>query len=306
MKKEKDHCDEKQTAMRVSRISILVNILLSLLKLAAGILGHSGAMISDAVHSASDVFSTVVVMIGVTLAGKKADKQHPYGHERMECVAAILLAAVLFITGGAIGMNSLKHIFNRESVKLAVPGALALAAALLSIAVKEWMYWYTILAARRISSPALKADAWHHRSDALSSVGALLGIAGARAGYPVLDSVAGLVICAFIVKAGIDVFADAVNRMIDCSCDEYTMEQMRDVVQRQEGVRGLTALRTRLFGARIYVDVRIMADGNINLVQAGGIAKKVHDAIEEEFPGVKHCMVYVDPDITDSHKNLSL
>lgn len=187
--------NETHLAMRVSVISVIVNLVLSAFKLLAGIFANSGAMISDAVHSASDVFSTFIVMIGVTISGKKADKEHPYGHERMECVAAIVLAVILFATGLGIGWSGIQKIFFMNSDSLEVPGMLALIAALVSIVTKEWMYWFTKFTADKIRSDALRADAWHHRSDALSSIGALIGIGGARLGFPVLDPIASVVIC---------------------------------------------------------------------------------------------------------------
>lgn len=162
--------NETHLAMRVSVISVIVNLVLSAFKLLAGIFANSGAMISDAVHSASDVFSTFIVMIGVTISGKKADKEHPYGHERMECVAAIVLAVILFATGLGIGWSGIQKIFFMNSDSLEVPGMLALIAALVSIVTKEWMYWFTKFTADKIRSDALRADAWHHRSDALSSI----------------------------------------------------------------------------------------------------------------------------------------
>ena len=193
--------EPSRAAMHVSWVSILANVLLSLLKLLAGLLAHSGAMVSDAVHSCSDVFSTVVVMIGMRLSARDSDREHPYGHERLECVAAVILAVVLLITGLFIGYGGLQTIIQGQSAELSVPGLAALAAALVSIAVKEGMFWYTRRYARALDSPALMADAWHHRSDAFSSVGALVGIAGARLGLPILDPLASVVICAFIVKS---------------------------------------------------------------------------------------------------------
>ena len=162
----------QKVANRVSMVSIVGNIALALGKLLAGIIAHSNAMISDAVHSASDVFSTIVVIIGIRLASKESDKNHPYGHERLECVAAIVLAMVLFITGLGIGMEALKNILSGNYNELQIPGMLALIAAIVSIVSKEAMFWYTKINARRIDSSALMADAWHHRSDAFSSVGA--------------------------------------------------------------------------------------------------------------------------------------
>ncbi|MEY8525010.1 cation transporter [bacterium 1XD8-76] len=286
---------EHNLAYRVSAVSIAVNLILSFVKLLAGILALSGAMISDAVHSASDVFSTIIVIVGVAMSRKNSDSNHQYGHERMECMASLLLAAVLALTGAGIGVNGIKKIAGGNYETLAVPGMLALIAAIVSIAVKEWMYWYTRAAAKRINSGALMADAWHHRSDALSSVGAFVGIFGARMGYPVLDAVASVVICLFIGKAAFDIFRDAMDKMVDKSCSDELVGQMREVVQREKGVIRIDDMKTRLFGDRIYVDVEFSADGRKSLEESHDIAERVHAAIEQEFPTVKHCMVHVNP-----------
>lgn len=285
----------EKTAMRVSVVTIAANLLLSLLKLLAGVIAHSGAMISDAVHSASDVFSTFIVMIGIRLSGRDSDQEHQYGHDRLECVASILLSLVLALTGIGIGAAGIEKIIGRDQEALEIPGMLALAAAIVSIAVKEWMYWYTRAAARKINSGALMADAWHHRSDSLSSVGALIGIIGARLGFPILDPVASVAICLFILKAAFDIFKDAMDKMVDKSCDEQTVTRIRQIILEQEGVEGVDLIRTRLFGAKMYVDVEIQADGEKTLNETHAIAERVHDAIETEFAQVKHCMVHVNP-----------
>lgn len=292
---EKEELDYEKTAMRISLVSIVSNVILSLLKVLAGVVAHSGAMISDAIHSASDVFSTIVVVIGVKISGKESDKEHPYGHERMECVAAIILATILVITGLGIGWSAVTKIAGGHYDRLEVPGMLALAAAILSIVVKEAMFWYTRAGAKRIDSGALMADAWHHRSDSLSSVGALIGIGGARLGFPILDPVASVVICIFIEKAALDIFMDAVNKMVDKACDEETEAKMQECVMAQEGVLGVDLLRTRTFGNKVYVDIEISADGDKTLREAHTIAENVHDSVEIEFPKVKHIMVHVNP-----------
>lgn len=284
----------ERLAMRVSANSMAVNVLLSLFKLFAGVAAHSGAMVSDGIHSASDVFSTIVVMIGIKLSGKESDEDHPYGHERFECVAAILLSVVLCITGVGIGAAGIRHI--REGGTIAVPGLLAMAAAVLSLAVKEGMYWYTRTAAKKINSGALMADAWHHRSDALSSVGSLVGIAGARLGYPVCDSIASIVICVFIIKASYDIFKDSIDKMTDKAWNREQVEAMRRVILKEDGVLGIDKLQTRLFGSKVYVDIEICADSSKSLTEAHGIAERVHDEIEKQFADVKHCMVHVNPD----------
>ena len=288
--------DFQKTADAVSSVTILGNLILSVFKLTAGVVAHSNAMISDAVHSASDVFSTFVVIIGIRLASKEADKEHPYGHERLECVAAIILAMILFITGGGIGVNALKTIVSGRYGNLPVPGILALTAAIVSILCKESMYWYTRYYAIKIDSGALLADAWHHRSDALSSIGALIGIGGARLGYPIMDSIASLVIFIFIVKAAYGIFQDAIDKMVDHSCDEETEKQIYDCVMTNPEVKGIDSLHTRIFGNKIYVDIEINVDGSYTLIKSHEIAEEVHDNIEKNFPRIKHIMVHVNPE----------
>lgn len=293
---DKESSWEQQTAMKVSGISILVNLLLSIFKLIAGIAAHSGAMISDAIHSASDVGSTFIVIIGVRLSAKKSDKEHQYGHERMECVSSIVLAGMLLVTGLGIGITGVRDIVKSTSGgTIAIPGTLALIAAVVSIVTKEWMFWYTRGAAKKINSGALMADAWHHRSDALSSIGAFVGIFGARLGYPILDPVASIVICFMIAKAAIDIFRDAIDKMVDHSCDAKTEELMLREILKVPGVRRVDLLRTRLFGSKMYVDIEIAAAGEISLNDAHDIAENVHHTIEDKFKDVKHCMVHVNP-----------
>ena len=285
--------DFEKTATRVSLVSVAGNTVLSLLKLLAGILAHSGAMISDAVHSASDVLSSFIVIIGVKLSAREADREHPYGHERFECVAAIVLSVVLVMTGVMIGVGAVRQIGAGEETP--APGLLALIAAIVSIVVKEAMYWYTRAYARRLRSPALMANAWHHRSDALSSVGALIGILGARLGVPAMEPVASLVICLFILKAAADIFRDAVGKMVDRACDGETEKRLAACVLEEPGVLGVDRLQTRQFGSRIYVDLEICVDGRLSLYESHAIAERVHDRMEAAFPEIKHIMVHVNP-----------
>ena len=291
----KQELDFEKTATRVSLVSVAGNTVLSLFKLLAGVLAHSGAMISDAVHSASDVLSSFIVIIGVKLAAREADRDHPYGHERFECVAAIVLAAVLAMTGLLIGWSAVQSIGGAGQAPQ-MPGLLALVAAIVSIVLKEAMYWYTRFYAKRLNSTALMANAWHHRSDALSSVGALIGIAGARMGHPVMEPIASLVICVFILKAAYDIFRDAMGKMVDRSCDAETEKRLAACVCEQPEVLGIDRLQTREFGSRIYVDLEIRLDGALRLTEAHAIAEQVHDRIEQKFPDVKHIMVHVNPD----------
>lgn len=295
--------EEERIAMVVSVNSIIANLVLSLGKLAAGVMAHSAAMISDGIHSASDVFSTLIVMAGVRFSNKASDDEHQYGHERLECVAAIILAVMLTLVALGIGYSGVQKVLYADTAELVVPGQMALWAAVISIVVKEAMFWYTKRAADKINSGALMADAWHHRSDALSSVGSFVGILGARMGYPILDPVASIIICAMILYAAYEVFADAMNKMVDRSCDAETSSRLEALVEKVPGVEHVDSLYTRMFGSRIYVDVEISVKDNLTLLAAHRIAETVHAAIEANFPLVKHCMVHVNP-VSEKHHDL--
>jgi cation diffusion facilitator family transporter len=294
-KYDTDRQSGEKIAMEVSAVSIVTNVLLTLFKLLAGIFAGSSAMISDSIHSASDVLSTFIVIIGVKISGRESDASHPYGHERFECVASLVLAVMLGVTGAGIGMAGIRTLRAGSYEHLGIPGLLALVAAVVSIVVKEGMYWYTRNAAKQIDSTALMADAWHHRSDALSSVGSLVGVVGARMGFPAMDPLASVVICIFIIKSAVDIFRDAISKMTDHACTPETVEELRRTICSVEGVCGVDELKTRTFGSKIYVDVEIGAAGDMSLREAHEIAEQVHRTIEKNFPRVKHCMVHVNP-----------
>ncbi|MCL2362793.1 MAG: cation diffusion facilitator family transporter [Defluviitaleaceae bacterium] len=285
----------EQMAVSVARNSIIINIVLSVFKLFAGIFANSAAMVSDAVHSFTDLVSTVIAIIGVKLANKKPDKEHPYGHERFECVATLLLAMLVLSVGIGIGWAGVQRILAGDFNELAIPGVLALIAAAISIGVKESVYWYVRSAAKKIDSSALMADAWHSRVDGLSSIGSFVGILGARLGFPILDSVAALVISLFIIKTAISIMRDAIGRMTDRACDDAVIDAMRKVILAQASVDGIDRLNTRIFGSRIYMDVDICVAASFSIGEGHAIAQQVHDAIEGGFPKVKHCMVHVNP-----------
>ena len=298
MEKEKKCITAEQfekEAVRVSNVSIIGNVILSLLKLFAGVVANSSAMVSDAIHSASDVFSSIVVIIGVKLSAKDSDEEHPYGHERMESVAAVVLSVVLAITGLFIGHAAIEKLTSGVYEELKMPGVLAAMAAIISIVCKEAMYWYTRHYAKMFDSGALMADAWHHRSDALSSIGSLIGIVGARMGYKWLDPLASLVICIFILKAALDIFMDAMKKMVDHSCSKEVSDAITECAKKHPDALGIAGIQTREFGNKIYVDLEVFADGNISLKRSNEIAEQIHDSIESEFSKVKHIAVAMKP-----------
>lgn len=291
----KSSINENVIIRKLSLVSIIGNIILSGFKLFAGIVGYSGAMLSDAVHSLSDVITTVIAFLGVKISKKPADKTHPYGHERLECVAALILGIILMITGIGIGKVGIENILAGNYENLAIPKMIALIAAVSSIIGKEAMYWYTRYYAKLINSAAFMADAWHHRSDAFSSIGSLAGIAGAMIGFPVLDSVASVIICLFILKVAFDILMDSVRKMLDTSCSEEYEKRLEEFIAVQKDVAGVDLLRTRMFGNKVYVDLEITVDGNKSLREAHEVAENVHNNVEREFPETKHIMIHVNP-----------
>ncbi|MDO5348249.1 MAG: cation diffusion facilitator family transporter [Bacillota bacterium] len=269
-----------------------MNVFLSLIKLVAGFIGHSASMISDGVHSLSDVISSIGVFIGLKISQKPADYEHPYGHEKFEAVLSKILAFLLFMTGLSIGLSAIQTIISKSYVE---PQLIALWAAILSIAVKEWMYHYTMRQAKKIESTALAADAWHHRSDALSSIGALIGIVGARLGYPILDPLAALVITIIILKVAIDIFVDATNQVIDKAASPEVIDEIIKYIQSVDGVLAIDSLKTRIHSNRIYVDLEISVDPTLSLIDAHAIAEAVHYQLEQNIHKIKHCTVHVNP-----------
>lgn len=287
--------ESEQMAMRVSIVCIIVNIGLSIGKIFAGISSGSNAMVSDGVQSASDVVGTLISMLGIKISNKPADEGHPYGHERFECIASLLLAISLFLVAYSVGKSGYDKIFGAADVALEAPGQLALWAAIASIVIKEWMYWYTMKAVYVTNSTALKAAAWDHRSDAFSSLGSFVAILGARMGYPILDPIASLIICALIFYTGVKVVVESFERMTDqCACVEE-LHKYYNCIQAVPGVEHIDVLHTRMFGNRIFMDVEISIADELSFMEAHQIMEAVHHKVEETFPDVKHCMVHPNP-----------
>jgi len=287
----------KPAATRVSAVSVAANTALAGIKAIAGLAAGSGALLCDAVHSCADLFSSLIVMLGVYISAREADREHPYGHERFECTAAIALAIILLGTGLFIGLDALETLQSGEAAD--APGAAALAAAAASIAIKEALFRYTWFFARRLDSNALRAEAWHHRSDALCSLGVFAGIAGARMGFPALDSVSSLIICLFIAKAAFDIFRDAIQKMVDRSCTPETESALRRCILQQPGVLSVASLRTRQFGNRFCADVSIIVSRHLPLTDGYHIAECVQMAALARFPKLKHIIVCAIPEEND-------
>ena len=269
-----------------------LNFLLGSVKLAAGLWGRSSAMVADAAHSYSDCASTVAVIAGLKMASKSADDDHPYGHEKYELIFANILSILLGLTAVKIGYDALMVIAHGS---YQVPGLAPLLAAVFSVAVKEVMYRLTLRKAKKIGSVAMEADAWHHRSDALSSVGAFVGILGARLGLPVLDPVTGLLVSILVLKVAIDLYRKSVSGLVDSSTDAETVTRIQQLLADIDGIEEVNSLKTRVFGASAYADVTIKVDGAMTVEEGHDIATLAHNKIEANLPKIKHIMVHIEP-----------
>ncbi|KFX58110.1 cation transporter [Clostridium botulinum] len=289
--KELNSNERLKIGYRVSVVTIIGNVILSIIKIGIGIVASSKAMIADGVHSLSDVFSTIGVIIGLKLSSKKADKEHPYGHEKFESLTSVFLGIMLVLVSLGIGFSGIKNLIYGN---YSIPGSLAIFAAVISIVSKEAMYWYTLKYAEKINSTSLKADAWHHRSDSFSSIGALIGIIGARMGFPMLDPAIALVISTIIIKVSYDILKQSINQLMDTSVGDNAIKKMNAAIHSIDGVKNIDNLKTRLHANKVYVDVEISVESDISVEEGHKIAMNVHNIIEEN-KDVKHCMVHVNP-----------
>lgn len=288
--KEMDY--RNKMAQKVSIISMIINIVLGAGKLIVGILFASIAVVSDAIHSISDVFSTIVVIIGLHFAGKEADKKHNYGHEKIEPIVATILAVFLLILALMLGYTGIQGLIEIKVIEINI---LLLIVTIISIIAKEGLYWYTIYYAKKFNSPALKADAWHHRSDSISSVVVLGGLIGAMCGVMWLEPVATIILSLLIIKVAVSIYIQSINQLIDSAADDKTIKKIQEITMSIEGVLQIDDLKTRVHASVVYVDMEIGVDQNLILRESHEIADNVHDAIEREIENVKHCTVHVNP-----------
>nr|WP_242523425.1 cation diffusion facilitator family transporter [Thiocystis minor] len=227
-------------------IGALVNFVLSLIKVLAGIYGHSQALVADGLHSLSDLLSDILVLVAGRQAAQAPDSDHPYGHARYETVATLVLGFLLIAVAIGIGWDAVKRLF--APAELLQPGALALSATLVSIGVKEWLYWWTLGYARRVRSDLLRANAWHHRSDAISSIVVLIGILGTLAGLPYLDAIAAVIVAMMIARIAWELGWNATNELVDTGLESARLDEVKETIRSVGGVRSIHMLRTRRSG----------------------------------------------------------
>ncbi|MDL2274213.1 cation diffusion facilitator family transporter [Oscillospiraceae bacterium OttesenSCG-928-G22] len=277
---------------RVSIVTIIANAILCAAKLLIGFIAGSVSVISDGVHTLSDVGTTVVVLFGLYFSKDEADSDHPYGHERIESAVSLLLGVFLGATAVFIGAEGTRKLVSGEE---AAPSVLALLITIVSIAVKEWMFRYTLKRAKRLDSLSLAADAWHHRTDAVSSIAVLVGVGGNMLGFWVLEPLAAIAVAILILKAAIDILKDALKQLVDHSVRRETYDELMELIQSVEGVRSVDLMRTRISGNVVFVDVDIAVDPRLEVRAAHAIAENVHDIVEAAPLKVRHCMVHVNP-----------
>lgn len=281
-----------QEGKRVSYISLIANILLAILKISVGFIAGSKALIADGFHSVSDMASTLIVLISINLSETPADKDHPYGHEKAEALGTNLLAVILIITAVFLSRDAFLTLISGE---ISQPGFLALIVAFISIVVKELLYRYTIIVGKKINSRALIADAHHHRSDALSSIAALIGIAGARMGFAVLDPLAGLVVAILIFKVGYDILKTTSYELMDGRPSKEKINTIYETAKTIKGVIDVSDIKIRSYGPLYIVDLKIVVSGRITVRQGHNIASDVKLQIISEHDDVKDVFVHVNP-----------
>ena len=276
-----------------------VNVILLLFKFVAGIVGHSSAMVADAVHSLSDFVTDIIVLVFVHISGKPKDKDHDYGHAKYETLAMTMIGVALFIVAVGIEYSGLsKIIVWAQGGVLEAPGLLALWAALLSIVLKEAVFRYSMIEARRLNSQAVEANAWHHRSDALSSIGTAIGIGGAiflGQRWTVLDPVASVIVGLFIIKVSVDLLRNGIGDLMEQSLPDDVEDEILQLAASVPGVVEPHELRTRRLGNHYAIELHILMDGNITLCEAHDKASEVEDVLRQHYGQETHIAVHVEP-----------
>lgn len=281
-------------AQRATLIGALINLLLSGVKVFIGLVGHSHALVADGIHSLSDLISDLLVLYGTKQGGVAADEAHPYGHGRIETLITVGVGLLLIAVAIGIALDSVQHLFTPES--LPQPEPIVLFAALLSILTKEGLYHYTLAVANRIRSKLLRANAWHHRTDALSSVVVLVGVAGTLSGLEYLDAIAAVLVSVMVAKAGIELGWEAIQELIDTGLEQEKLDTLRQQIQQVEGVRAMHRLRTRRMGSNILVDVHILVDPRLSVSEGHHIADHVELTLYKQMEDVTDVTIHIDPE----------
>ena len=285
---------------RVTLLGSVVNLLLLVFKFVAGVLGHSAAMIADAVHSLSDFVTDLIVIVFQKISSKPEDADHAYGHGKYETLASCIIGLALIVVGVMMGYNATVKIVDvvRNGTELASPGIIALVAAVLSIVLKEWMFHLTRKVAREVDSPAVEANAWHHRSDALSSVGTAIGIGGAvllGSKWAVLDPIAALVVSVFIVVQAAKILSDAIGQLMEKSLPRDVEQRICEIVYEEEGTSDIHHLRTRKIGSQISIELHVRMNGYLTLREVHDKSIAIEKRLRAAFGDSTYINLHVEP-----------
>lgn len=278
---------------KITIISILLNIVLTILKIIAGVIGNSTAIIADGLHSASDIITSIGILIGNKISRKPRDEEHQYGHEKAESIVSFILSAVLIIVAIKIGYDGVIDLFNINTLE--IPSVLPLIVSVISIGVKEYQYQITIRVAKKINSSSLKADAWHHRSDALSSIAAFIGIGGAMLGFKVLDPIASIIVAIVVVKVGVDILKSSCGELMDSSISKKDIDQIENIIESDDKIYGIKDFKSRKYGSVAYIDMSIFIDKSKTLEEAHDIADKLEQNIISKLNYIKEINIHTEP-----------
>ena len=281
-------------ARKVTLVGAVVNVLLSVIKILAGWLGSSHALIADGIHSLSDLATDVVVLLAAKHGAKDADQEHPYGHGRIETLATVLLGIVLILVAFGIAYDAVRRLFEPE--QLLLPGVLALSAAIVSVLAKEALYHYTVAVAKKLRSNLLRANAWHHRSDAVSSVVVVAGVIGSMAGLGYLDAVASVVVAVMVAKIGWNLGWNSIHELIDRGLEQEDVDTICEKIMAVDGVRAMHDLRTRRMGGNAFVDVDVLVDPSLTVSEGHRIGEEVLKRLNQEIDEVTDVTVHIDPE----------
>jgi len=283
-----------QIGERITLIGVLVNAFLIIVKFLAGVFGHSQALIADAIHSVSDLFTDAVVLLGLKIGRREADDTHPFGHGRFETLASAVVGIALIVVAIILGFKAAQNIYFHVEYK---PTWLTVAIAALAIVIKEILYQYTLRVGRLIKSTVVTANAWHHRSDALSSVAVLIGVAGAqiRPGWHILDSYAALVVTILILKIGLEIIFEAAREFTDTSPGPNVLDKVKECALNVSGVFEVHDLKVRTSGGLMQMEIHITVDGKQTVNEGHRIAKEVESCLVEDLDNLQQVIVHVDP-----------
>lgn len=295
---------EYQVKRRVTLVCAAINLLLSGLKLVLGTIGQSQALIADGIHSLSDLATDAMVLVAIRFARDEADDEHPYGHARFETVATVILGLLLILVAAGIVVDAVDRIGDPE--RLSHPGFLALSAAAISIVANEWMYWYNVKVANRLQSDLMRANAWHHRSDAISSIIVLIGIAGSMAGYAALDAVGAIGVAVLIARIGWNLGWSGVRELVDTGATPEQLEEIGNIIRKVEGVEAFHDLKTRRMGPSLLVEVHVLVVSHMTVSEGHMIGDRVREHLLRRCEYISRVLVHIDPEDDASREKIEL